>query len=169
MQRPFKPTYLYIKTHKITGLKYFGKTVKQDPYKYKGSGKRWTNHIKVYGYIVDTEVLGYYTNADECMNAAIEFSIRHNIVESSDWANLKIEDTKDGGAYPQTEESIRKRSKSLKGKPSPKKGKPSPNKGRVISDEKRKNMNGPNSLRRICRLSDRKEMSVNCFTRWTKD
>jgi hypothetical protein len=26
MSKQFKPTYLYIKTHNITGLKYFGKT-----------------------------------------------------------------------------------------------------------------------------------------------
>lgn len=29
----FLPTYLYIKTHNQTGLKYFGKTTK-DPFKY---------------------------------------------------------------------------------------------------------------------------------------
>lgn len=31
------PTYLYVKQHTITGLKYFGKTIK-DPYVYPGSG-----------------------------------------------------------------------------------------------------------------------------------
>jgi hypothetical protein len=41
----FKPTTLYVKTHNITGLKYFGKTT-NDPFKYKGSGKYWLDHLK---------------------------------------------------------------------------------------------------------------------------
>ena len=44
----FKPTYLYIKQHSITGLKYFGKTT-VDPYKYKGSGMHWLRHINKHG------------------------------------------------------------------------------------------------------------------------
>ena len=49
----FKPTYLYIKTHNITGLKYFGKTT-GDPYTYFGSGTKWLNHLNVYGKDVTT-------------------------------------------------------------------------------------------------------------------
>lgn len=41
--------YLYVKRHKVTGMKYFGKTVKKDPYKYNGSGLYWVRHIKKYG------------------------------------------------------------------------------------------------------------------------
>jgi hypothetical protein len=37
----FKPTWLMIKRHKITGLLYFCKTAKFDPNKYLGSGKYW--------------------------------------------------------------------------------------------------------------------------------
>ena len=48
-----KPTYLYIKQHKITKLKYFGKTTK-DPNKYLGSGKHWIRHIKKHGLEIDT-------------------------------------------------------------------------------------------------------------------
>jgi hypothetical protein len=43
----FKPTFLYIKTHSVTGLKYFGKTTK-DPFRYKGSGVYWVRHLKVH-------------------------------------------------------------------------------------------------------------------------
>jgi hypothetical protein len=43
------PTYLYIKQHSITGLKYFGKTTKSNPYKYNGSGKYWIRHINKNG------------------------------------------------------------------------------------------------------------------------
>lgn len=93
----FKPTYLYIKTHNVTGLKYFGKTVSKDPSKYKGSGKRWSNHINYHGYDVSTEILGYFTNEEECKEAALNFSKNYNIVESKEWANLEIEDGLNGG------------------------------------------------------------------------
>ena len=33
----YQPTWLYVKQHPVTGLKYFGKTT-QNPYRYKGSG-----------------------------------------------------------------------------------------------------------------------------------
>lgn len=32
----FKPTFLYLKQHSVTGKLYFGKTVSKDPSKYKG-------------------------------------------------------------------------------------------------------------------------------------
>jgi len=40
--KKYKPSYLYIKKHNETGLKYFGKTT-QDPYTYQGSGTDWWN------------------------------------------------------------------------------------------------------------------------------
>lgn len=101
----FKPTYLYIKTHNVTGLKYFGKTIK-DPLKYNGSGKYWCAHLKKHGYDITTEILGYYTNKEECMNAALEFSDKNKIVESSDWANMRIE-MLDGGDTSKTENYIK--------------------------------------------------------------
>jgi hypothetical protein len=93
----FKPTYLYIKTHNDTGLKYFGKTITKDPSKYKGSGTRWLNHINYHGNNVTTEILGYYTDKDECVATALDFSAKNNIVESADWANLEPEDGLQGG------------------------------------------------------------------------
>ena len=48
--------YLYLKTHNITGLKYLGQT-KQDPFIYKGSGKEWRAHLKLFGNLVSTEIL----------------------------------------------------------------------------------------------------------------
>jgi NUMOD3 motif len=99
--KQFLPTYLYIKTHNITRLKYFGKTSK-DPYKYRGSGKHWLAHIKKHGNDVSTEILGYYTTKEECQQVAAEFSIRHNIVESKEWANLILENGLDGGVTNRT-------------------------------------------------------------------
>lgn len=93
----FKPTYLYIKTHNVTGLKYFGKTIGKNPNAYKGSGTRWLNHINYHGYDVTTEILGYYITEEECKQAALDFSKKHNIVESNEWANLELEDGLNGG------------------------------------------------------------------------
>jgi hypothetical protein len=98
----FKPTYLYIKTHNQTGLKYFGKTTRNNPHKYKGSGTHWTRHINKHGCDITTEIVGYYTDKEQCMKAAIEFSEKNNIVESAEWANLRIE-MLDGGDTSQTE------------------------------------------------------------------
>jgi len=97
----FKPTYLYIKTHNKTGLKYFGKTTK-DPHKYFGSGTRWLNHLSVHGKNVNTTILGYFTDRADCLQTALDFSNKNNIVESPEWANLRIESL-DGGDTSNTE------------------------------------------------------------------
>jgi hypothetical protein len=88
--------YLYVKTHNQTSLKYFGKTTKKDPYKYKGSGKYWTKHLKVHGNDVRTEIVGVFDSKLECTEFAIKFSKEHNIVESNEWANLRMENGVDG-------------------------------------------------------------------------
>ena len=108
--------YLYIKTHNKTGLKYFGKTTKQNPYKYKGSGKYWKAHIKFHGYDVTTEIVGMYTDIEECSKIAINFSIINNIVESQEWANLVIENVYGSAQLGQTcsEEVKQKFSKNAK-------------------------------------------------------
>jgi hypothetical protein len=91
-----KPTYLYIKQHKITKLKYFGKTTK-DPNKYFGSGKHWIRHIKKHGLEIDTIWYQLFTDEKEMVDFALKFSKDNNIVESSEWANLKEENGLDGG------------------------------------------------------------------------
>lgn len=87
--------YLYVKTHNITGLKYFGKTI-QDPFKYNGSGTRWKNHLVKHGYDISTEIIAEFTNLDECKKFALDFSKDNEIVKSSSWANLKEEDISGG-------------------------------------------------------------------------
>lgn len=89
-------TYLYIKQHRITGMKYFGKTTK-DPYTYNGSGKLWIRHIKKHGKEnIETIWISepYYDTS--IIETAIEFSIENNIVESKEWANLQYENGMDG-------------------------------------------------------------------------
>lgn len=94
--KPFKPTYLYVKTHNVTGLKYFGKTTSNRK-RYRGSGHHWLRHIAKHGYDVTTEIVGYFTDQGECMKFALEFSEKHNIVESPGWANLMPENGLSGG------------------------------------------------------------------------
>lgn len=86
---------LYLKTHKVTGLKYLGKTEK-DPFVYQGSGVRWKNHLKKHGDFVDTEVL-FQTNDDkEFTKVALEYSNKYDIVNSPEFANL-MEEQGQGG------------------------------------------------------------------------
>ena len=88
-------TYLYHKRHLITGLNYFGKTVR-NPYKYKGSGVYWKRHLTQHGNHIETVKVWEFINLDECKKFAIDFSIKNNIVESKEWANFVIENGIDG-------------------------------------------------------------------------
>ena len=117
--RDFKPTYLYVKIHNKTGLKYFGKTEK-DPFKYKGSGKYWLNHLKVHGNDITTEIIGYYIFIEECVQAALNFSKENNIVKSTNWANMVEENGINGGHikrnyFPMSNKTKIKLSESKKG------------------------------------------------------
>lgn len=112
--------YLYHKRHSITGLNYFGKTT-TNPYTYNGSGKYWNSHLAVNGTLIETIQVWEFNDIEECSNFAIDFSIKNNIVESKEWANLKIENGKDGGNSPaaQTKEAKQKRKESLSSYPNP--------------------------------------------------
>ena len=92
----FKPTWLYIKQHTKTGLKYFGKTTK-NPLRYLGSGKYWQRHLKKHGAHVNTLWCHLYFDKETLVEEALAFSTAHNISESKDWANLKSENGLDGG------------------------------------------------------------------------
>jgi uncharacterized membrane protein len=98
--------YLMVKTHRITGLKYLCQTKQSDPYKYTGSGKYWKNHLKVHGKHIDTEILRECITKQELSEWGRHYSELWNIVESSEWANLKPE-TGQGGNI-QTPDSIAK-------------------------------------------------------------
>jgi hypothetical protein len=131
----FHPTVLYIKTHKVTGLKYFGKTCCLKRIStYIGSGTVWKKHIKEHGKDIDTVVVGFYVEKERCREAALKFSIDNDIVKSPEWANTIIENGLNGMAYqaklkPRTEEQ-RKAQRKPRGAygphkvVSPKRGKP---------------------------------------------
>jgi len=93
----YQPTWLYVKQHNQTGLKYFGKTV-SDPFKYLGSGKYWRRHLEVHGADVSTIWAELYHDREVLVEFALRFSAENNIVLSDEWANLKPENGTDGGA-----------------------------------------------------------------------
>lgn len=96
-RKNFKPTYLYIKEHKITKLKYFGKTTK-NPIKYNGSGVRWNRHINKYGKEhINTIWYHLFDNIDLLVEFALFFSEEYTIENSANWANLIYENGLDGG------------------------------------------------------------------------
>lgn len=97
-------TYLYIKTHKITGLKYLGKTT-QDPLKYKGSGEYWELHLNKHGKEHDTEIIMECQTNEEVKKWGLYYSELYNVVESNEWANLRPE-SGDGGDTSQCENFI---------------------------------------------------------------
>ena len=125
--KKFYPTYLYVKTHNITGLKYFGKTTQPDPYTYTGSGDYWLDHLKIHGKDISTEIIGFFEDKEECVSVALRFSHEHNIVGALNesgkkiWANHVVENGLDGGYTgrtnygPHSEESKQKISLAKKG------------------------------------------------------
>ena len=87
--------YLYLKTHKKTGLRYLGKTT-QDPYVYKGSGLRWKRHLAKHGNDVDTLILLETEDPSEIKKMGEHYSTLWDVVDSQSFANLKPE-SGDGG------------------------------------------------------------------------
>jgi hypothetical protein len=102
MASEFIPTWLYIKQHNVTGLKYFGKTTK-DPYNYKGSGQYWKRHLKEHGNDITTVWIELFSDKEQLVEFAEFFSDFNNIVSATDnagkkiWANSVPENGLDGG------------------------------------------------------------------------
>lgn len=93
-----KPTFLYVKEHTITKLKYFGKTTRKNIESYTGSGKYWKNHINKYGkeYIKTIWISEPFYDISLLKEFSIFFSQEFDIVNSTKWANLREENGFDG-------------------------------------------------------------------------
>lgn len=93
----FRPVSLYIKQHNKTRRKYFGKTVKDDPVSYLGSGEYWLQHLSIHGKDVSTLWHQRFYDLKSLVEYAINFSVDNDIIYSRDengekiWANLMIE------------------------------------------------------------------------------
>lgn len=93
---------IYIKTHNITGKKYFGKTNRElsKLKSYKGSGKHWVRHLKVHGNDVSTRIFAAFEEDEFYYNIiekiCLDFSESKKIVDSSIWLNIRPENGFDG-------------------------------------------------------------------------
>ena len=83
--------YLYVKTHKQTGLKYLGKTTSKYPHTYPGSGVYWRNHLDKHGYDYTTEIIRECKTKKELAEWGLYYSNLWNVVASDEWANLTEE------------------------------------------------------------------------------
>lgn len=131
----FKPTFLYLKQHSITGKRYFGKTSRSEHdllNNYHGSGVYWNNHINKHGKEhVMTVWYELFTEQSDIVDFATFFSESEDIVNSLRYANSTPEDGLNGWAIgntlgllhkdklkgPQTVEHREKLSKANKDKP----------------------------------------------------
>lgn len=105
--KEFKPTYLCIKQHLITGKLYFCKTTKSEKQmlKYKGSGRYWARHLKEHGKeYIETIWFCLFYDKETIKEFALMCSEQWNIVKAVDehnkklWANERSENGLDGGA-----------------------------------------------------------------------
>lgn len=108
-----KTTYLYVKQHEITGLRYFGKTTraKKDVDKYLGSGKYWKRHILKHGvqHVKTLWISEAFDDENLLIDFADLFSDFYDIANSNEWANMKKENGKDGGFFLYGEDNPAKR------------------------------------------------------------
>lgn len=94
---------LMLKVHKETGLKYLckksfkkGSKSINDCLLYKGSGKRWKNHLNKHGDDIETHIIYCTDDEHNFRNAAFNLSLGWDIVNRQDFANL-TEEKGDGG------------------------------------------------------------------------
>lgn len=83
---------LMVKTHRDTGLKYLCYTRRKNHDEYLGSGTVWRRHLKKHGTNITTELIFQSEDIEEFKRVAIAKSKEFNVVESREWANLKIEE-----------------------------------------------------------------------------
>ena len=94
---------------------YLGITTR-DVEKYKGSGKLWLRHIKKYGKDnIDTVWYMLFLDQNSLSEFALMQSTIMNVVESTEFANLKHELGTDGGTTSHSIETRARMSKTRKG------------------------------------------------------
>jgi hypothetical protein len=89
---------LYLKESPL-GLKYLGKCVNTDPYKYKGSGTIWRRHLKAHNISaseIKTTILFETDDKEELKKIGLYYSALWDVVKNKEFANL-IPEHGDGG------------------------------------------------------------------------
>ena len=156
-----KPVYLYVKQHSKTGLMYFGKTIRSDVETYLGSGIYWTNHIKKHGSgdVKTVWVSEAFTDVSELTDFAQLFSEHFDIVNSSLWGNLVIENGITGGAIrtgavlsEETREKLRIKATGRKASSQTKQKMSEAHKGHIQTDKQKHAMRDYNLSRNLPKL-----------------
>jgi len=89
-----KKYFLMLKTHNKTKLKYlcFHYGTIQSCFTYKGSGVYWVSHLSKHGKDITTEIIFESDDRDSVSLEGIKLSKEWDIVNSTEYANLTIED-----------------------------------------------------------------------------
>jgi hypothetical protein len=111
-----KKYFLMLKQHNNTKLKYlcFHHGTESSCYTYKGSGKYWTSHLVKHGKDIITTILLTSDNQKDIATVGIMYSKMWNVVDSSDFANLTVEDAQTTAEPLHRPEVRQKRDQSLK-------------------------------------------------------
>jgi len=100
--------YLYIKKCAHCDLKYFGKTTRDNPESYTGSGLYWIRHLKEHNSKQLTLEIYSFDDQNSAIKFATDFSEKHDIANSEQWANLMPERVVDGFYRNHREDSKKK-------------------------------------------------------------
>lgn len=111
---------LYLKESPL-GLKYLGKCINKNPYKYIGSGKYWKLHLQKHGFSSDdikTEILLETEDLNLLKKTALYYSELWEVDKNEKFANLKPETGVGGGEHmrgiPKSEEWKKKMSQRVR-------------------------------------------------------
>lgn len=111
-----KKHFLMLKQHQETGLKYlcYHYGSQSNCFKYTGSGKRWTAHLKKHGYKISTIIIDSKDTKEELAEIGIKYSKLWDVVNSEEFANLIEEDCNTTSEPLQRLEVRLKRNEALK-------------------------------------------------------
>ena len=111
-----KSHFLLLKEHKITGLKYlcYHNGTRENCFKYNGSGKYWTAHLKKHGYKISTIILETKDTKEELIEYGLKYSTLWDVVNSKNYANLINEDCNSTSEPLQRIDVREKRNKSFR-------------------------------------------------------
>lgn len=111
---------LYLKESPL-GLKYLGKCVNKNPYKYMGSGKYWKLHLKKHGFSnfdITTHILLETEDIDALKEKSKYYSELWQVEKNNEFANLKPETGTGGGEHmkgvPKSEDWKKKMSERIR-------------------------------------------------------